>query len=461
MVAEKAGVPTVTDVCSAFVEQARAIGGMSGVPGGRVAAYPGHIDMHSVEQRSTYFRETVLPQIIAALTGPVTEPAGESGAEPALRDIVFSGTFDEVNEFFHGRGWSDGLPVVPPTIQRVEQFLKYTDRPCDEVIGVLPPSNCAATVWSVAVNGVMAGCRPEYMPVLIALVEVMATPQFNLATAGATPGWEALIILNGPIIKHLGFNCGVGALRPGPLPNTSVGRFWRLYLRNVPVFIPGSTDKGTWGRNFDVVLAENHDALDEIGWAPLSVQQGFAAGDNVVTVQSARGRGYDTAVRGSTARENLDRVSYALLCFQQNRINQITSKQSMLLGLTPLNAGVIARDGFPRKEDVVQYLWERVRLPARVIEAIGDEGSPWEARPGFGKDLRDAARMGLLPELYCESNDPERMLPVWRSPDELRIVVSGDPGRNRALIIGSNIEHGLATSKKIGLPANWEKLPKR
>ncbi|MFC1941356.1 hypothetical protein ACFLWL_03025 [Chloroflexota bacterium] len=456
-VAEKAGVPSVTELCSPFVKQGQIIAEMLGVPGARITEYPGHISVHSLEQRRKNVEEVVLPQIIKALTEPLKKARLAVAEEPGPRDIIFKGTFEEVNALFYDKQWSDGLPIIPPTIEKVEEFLKYTDRSPDEVLGMLMPSNRKATVWSVAVNGVMAGCRPESMPILMAMVEVMAEPRFSLKDAGATPGWEALVILNGPIIKQLGFNYEVGALRPGFLPNTSVGRFWRLYLRNVAQSLPGTTDKGTWGRNFHVVLAENHEVLEKIGWESLSIQQGFNADDNVVTIQSVRGRGYDAPVLGSTAKENLDMICYALLVFQQNRLSQIKDEQSVLLGLTPLNAAVIARDGYSRK-DVMQYLWEHVRLPAHLIEAVGAEGAPWNTVSGRGDNLCDAVRLDILPKLYCESDDPNRMLPLWRSPDELRIVVSGDPGRNRALIIGSNIIHGLATSKKIELPANWKEL---
>ncbi|MFC1987912.1 hypothetical protein ACFLVH_05160 [Chloroflexota bacterium] len=460
VVAEKAGIPSVTDVCSGFAEQARLVAKMAGVPGARIAEYPGHIDTHSLEQRNKYLEEVVLPQIIKGLTAPLEEPGpAVVEKEPGPKDIVFSGTFEEVNAFFYDKHWSDGLPIVPPTMEKVEEFLKYTDRAAGEVLGVLLPSYRAATVWSVAVNGVMAGCRPEYMPILIAMVEVMATPRFKMKDAGATPGWEALVILNGSIVKQLHFNYTGGALRPGSLPNISIGRFWRLYARNVPGSLPGATDKGTWGRNFHVVLAENHEALEKTGWESLSVRQGFKADDNVVTVQSIRGRGYDIVVKGNTAKENLDIISFAFLAFH-TRLRRIVDEQSVLLGLTPLNAAVIARDGYSKK-DVRQYLWEHTLQPARVFEAVGDEGTPWrKTAEGIGEDLCDAVRKGILPKLYCESDDPDRMLPIWRSPDDLRIVVSGDPGRNRALITGNNADHGLATSKKIELPANWEKLVK-
>ena len=117
---------------------------------------------------------------------------------------------------------------MPPTHEAVEEFLQFTDRDPNEVLGVILPDSRAATIWSIAVNGVMAGCRPEYMPVLIAAIEGMCDAKYGVEHSGNTPGGETLIIINGPIIKQLGFNYTQGALRDGFQANTSIGRvrYW-------------------------------------------------------------------------------------------------------------------------------------------------------------------------------------------------------------------------------------------
>ncbi|MFC1986813.1 hypothetical protein ACFLWC_07515, partial [Chloroflexota bacterium] len=220
----------------------------------------------------------------------VVWPRGKSETplidEPGSKDIIFKGTFEEVNRFFYENEWSDGLPIVPPTVEKVEEFLRYTGRSANQVIGTLLPDIREATIWNTAVNGVMAGCRPEYMPVLVGLVEAMADEIFGQAHLACTAGPEILITLNGPIIKDLGFNYEQGVLRDGFQANTTVGRFWRLFSRNVAGFVPHKTDKATFGGTWRVVLAENEDALARIGWLPMSVDQGFKAGDNVVTISS-------------------------------------------------------------------------------------------------------------------------------------------------------------------------------
>src|SRR5258705_13005942 len=174
--------------------------------------------------------EALLPQLVAGIAG-ARDAALPAVAEPGQRDVVHRGTLDEIQEHFHRNLWSDGLPVIPPTLARIERFLAQTRRAPEEVIGRLLPENRAATVWSIAVNGVMAGCRPEYMPVLVAIVEVMADPDYGMKHGGSTPGWEAMIIVNGPIREQLGLNDKQGAQRPGNQANTSIGRFYRLFAR--------------------------------------------------------------------------------------------------------------------------------------------------------------------------------------------------------------------------------------
>jgi len=139
-----------------------------GMPNLAFAMVPGHIDIQTQTELRDNLHAVTVDQVIAGLTrqpqAAVQEP------EIGVREIVLAGSFTEVNEYFYEREWSDGLPFVPPTLERVESFLHFTDRDPADVLGILLPDSRAATVWSVAVNGVMAGCRPEYMPVLVALV---------------------------------------------------------------------------------------------------------------------------------------------------------------------------------------------------------------------------------------------------------------------------------------------------
>jgi len=449
MAAEKAGVPTASIACQGFVVQGKATVAAVGMPNLPISTYPGQIPFHSDEELENNVRTVLVDQIIQALT--VQPEETKLSTEPEPRDIVLRGTFEEVNSFFYEKEWSDGLPIVPPTIEKIEEFLKYTDRPADQVIGVLLPDKRGATVWSIAVNGVMAGCRPEYMPVLIAIVEALADHKFGQEHLGHTPGTEVLITLNGPIIKELDFNYEQGALRVGFQANTSIGRFWRLYLRNVAGFLPHKTDKGTFGGTWRVVLAENEDAVAKIGWDPMSVDQGFRAGDNVVTINSCTSTDSIISVGSAKAENILDQIAARIVDTQLRLLVLFwlgPSVRPQVL-FSPCIAEAVAESGYS-KAKVKQYLYEHATFTAARYDQMF---------PGLGS-LCDAVTQGKLPKHYCESTDPSRTVPIVCSPDDFIITVSGDPGRDNCFVCAQNGFIGYPVSKKIELPANWEELLK-
>lgn len=393
------------------------------------------------------YAEKLLNQVIEALT--VEAPAKKVAAaavEPGPREIVFKGTLDEVNQFFYDNLWTDGLPIIPPTIKKVEEFLKYTNRPPDEVIGVLPPGKREATIWKIAVNGVMAGCRPEYMPVLIAVAEAITDPRYGIEHAGSTSGWAPWIIINGPIIKQLDFNYAAGVTRPGRQANTAISRFLRLFMINLPRYLVGVTDKATFGQNYFIVLAE---AEDENPWKPLSVDLGFKPGANIVTVTSAEAIS-DAFTLSGTAIDVL-----RIIAWQVTRelgavpvIMRFGPERSIVLALTPLVANLINKSGYS-KSDIKQYLFEVVKMRASEFDMLIAPDS-----------VCGYVKQGRLGKQFCESTDPNRMLPLVHSPNDFLIVVSGDPTRNRAFVTLQGGNQGLATSKEIKLPANWDKLMK-
>jgi hypothetical protein len=419
---------------------------------------PGHPDLYTAKELREFLETITLDQVIKALT---VQPEGARLVpEPGPKDIIFEGTFEEVNSFFYENKWQEGLPIVPPTIEKVEQFLKYTDQSPSKVIGVLLPDRREATIWNIAVNGVMAGCRPEYMPVLIALVEVLADPRYGVEHSSNTPGAEALITINGAIIKDLDFNYEQGALRVGFQANTSIGRFWRLYLRNVAGFLPHETDKATFGNTWRVVLAENEDAVAKIGWTPTSAEMGFEEGDNIVTVARYTGGGVIVSVFGSTAEEVLPYLEDGVvrhigweLVFTTGSLGNpgFACTQRPHLIISPCIAEVLAKSGNSR-QDVKQHMYEHARIPAWKFEQLGKWTNLHTCTLG---ELVDA---GIAPKQFSESTDPNRMIPIVCSPDDFMITVSGDPLRNNAYAFIHNGEFGFRTSKKIALPGNWEKL---
>jgi hypothetical protein len=435
-----------------------------------VATYPGVIATHERPTIERNIEDVLVDQIVRQLTDAEDEekgarlefPSGTSGENrawllfPEDRDIVVTGTFEEVNEHFLRNQWSDGLPIVPPTIDKIEAFLEFTDRAPDEVLGILHPSRAAATVWNVAVNGVMAGCRPEYMPVLLAIVEVMADPEYGLKHGGSTPGWEAMIIVNGPICGALGFDDGQGAQRPGNQANTSIGRFYRLFARNVPRFLPGSTDMTTFGQMFRAVVAENEQACAEMGWTPLHVMRGFDADESVVTITSVRAASDPFATAGETAERHLDYIVDWVKRMVEPYQSSRGYVETHVLVLTPVIASLLAGAGYS-KQDVARYLTKNAVVPARYYEwsmLQADHHPP-------GTTLASLVEKGELPRQWRESDDPERLVPLLLPQSQWLIVVAGDPLRNRSCIYRQNFKQGYATSKKVRLPAKWPPMSRR
>ena len=425
--------------------------GLSNLP---LALVPGHVGNQSAGELRDNIRAVTSEAVVANLLAPPAEAARI--VEPSPRDIVFAGGFEDVNRRFYENEWSDGLPVVPPTLAKVAEFLRFTDRDPDEVIGILLPDSRAATVWSVAVNGVMAGCRPEYMPILVALAEAMADPDYGVEHSGNTPGGETLITLNGPIVKQLGFNVEQGVLRDGFQPNTSVGRFWRLYLRNVAGFLPHKNDKATFGNTWRVVLAENEDVVEKIGWQPNSVEMGFRAGDNTVTIARYTGGNLLASVYGDTPERMMPFIADGVL--KQNTwqlvftVGTSTGTLRPLLVLSPILAETIARAGWS-KQDVKRYLYDHARLTAREFERYIGE---WTDHPI--RSLKEQANLGKIPKLFYQSDDPERMVPIVFEPDDFMIVVAGDLLRTNCYTFAHNGILGYPVAKKIALPEDWSSL---
>jgi hypothetical protein len=456
-VAERAGIPSASLIAEGFVKQAKSTVVGLGLPDLPVAIIPGHLGAYSHEQLREYSNGTILQQVIDNLTRQPVSTAIGRAPEPAATDIVFSGSFEEVNAFFYDNEWSDGLPIVPPTRAKVEAFLRFTELHPNTLLGVLLPDNRAVTVWSVAVNGVMAGCRPEYMPVLVAVAEVLCDPDYGVEHSGNTPGADSLIILNGPVAKQLKFNYEQGVMRDGFQANTTVGRFLRLFLRNLCGFLLHKTDKGCYGNTWRVVVPENDDFVKKIGWEPLCAEMGFEAGDNTVTIARYTGGDVMISATGNTPEEIMPyladgaaRMVSWQVCFTIGATARGMLRPLMIL--PPVIAEVFARHGWS-KGDVKQYLFDHARIPAWRFEKLYKD---WTETSPYS--LTELVRMGDAPKLFHASDDPNRMLPIVGDADDFQVIVSGDPLRTNVYYFQHNGSIGYPTTKKIKLPATWNEI---
>jgi hypothetical protein len=448
MAAESAGVPSVSIVCEGFEGQARATARGHGYDGLPLAVTVGHVDAQTAEEMIANFVSITVDEIIAGLT--VAAPDDEqSNDEPAALDVAVTGTIDEIHAEFVQRGWSEGLPVIPPTRDRVEALLEDSGHDPWKVIGIASSSGRDMTIWSIAVNAVMAGCRPEHLPVLIALAQILADPGYGAEHSGNTTGADALIVLDGPNAARLGFNAGTGALREGAHANTSVGRWLRLYLRNVFGFTTDEHDKATFGNSTRVVLAEDHASLHEIGWPPLSASFGFGADDDVVTMARMNSGTIIGSVFGSTPDDIVPYLANGLTRVTAWDLTHVYGlghdQYQPLLVVSPILARTFARAGWT-KSDVQRALFQHARIPAVTFERlVGD----WSNLTTGRRRLVDLVAEGFLPQVFAESDDPERLVPIVTRPERFMIAVAGDPNRSNAYALSNDGPHGWWTAKRV------------
>ncbi len=444
-VCEDAGLPSVSLVSDGFLGQAKVITKAlrySSLPVARLVGHPG---AQSEDDLKRNIREVTAQQVITGLTQQGAD-VGEDDAEPNPEVPVLIGSLEEVNDHYLRREWSDGLPIIPPTRERIERFLAHTRRPADEVVATLTlPENRAVTVWSIAVNGVMAGCRPEYMPILIALIEAMGDRNYGLEHSGNTPGADTLIILNGPIIRELGFNYTQGVMRDGFQANTTVGRFWRLALRNLAGFLPHKMDKATYGNTWRVVVPENEEVLARIGWPSVAVDMGFAPTDSTVTISRMTGGDPAVGVTGGTPEELLPFIADSVQRSVNWQIGFTLDAGTLrpVVFLSPVLAETIAAAGWSKRR-VKEYLFRHARQPAWQIERLRAD---WKRHPGW--NLTDEVKKGVLPAIFAESDDPRRLVPVVWDPEQFIVAVTGDPLRTNAYVFAHNGVLGFPVTKKI------------
>ncbi|MBI2864279.1 MAG: hypothetical protein HYX94_06915 [Chloroflexi bacterium] len=318
--------------------------------------------------------------------------------------VAVSQSVHSMYEDLYERGWTDGLPIIPPTDDLVRACIDYVGRDAGEVVGEIPPACGVATVEKVAINAVMAGCRPEYMPVLLAAIEALLDPDYVLRAVQVTTNpTTPFLIVNGPIRQQIGLNCGASALGPGFRANATIGRAIRLILLNVGGGTPVTVDKATlgWPGKFTMCLGENEEASP---WEPLHVERGFSPEESTVTVVSASGTlNLYAGTRGEFggADSALTILAHSMTAMGTNEIITAFHNHPVLI-LSQIHAGIFANVGLS-KQQVKQILWERARLP-----------------------------MGLLPPWLAEQKRAcnlvvDGMMLLTDKPERFTIIVAGGP----------------------------------
>ncbi len=325
-------------------------------------------------------------------------------------------------EYCYEQGWTDGLPVVPPELSRVEAMVAMEGRPPETVIAGHPATGLECTVQAAAVNAVMAGCLPEYFPVLVAAFEAMNEEPFNFHGSTASTGGSALLlIVSGPLVDALGMNSGVNLFGPGNRANATIGRAVRLILRNVFEMIPGISDKSTQGNpgKYTFCIGER---ADRSPWPPLHDELGYPDGVSSVTVFAAAGFLNVENHGGNTPEAILDTVADAMANY-----GCISLGQSVVV-LSPEHAEIVASTGWA-KQDVRAYLFEHAQRPIDRMQAIGKYRETEHGRQGLA-----AVHRGL-------------------GPDDILVTVGGgDAGGHSAFIPSwSRTRGSIMQSKPIGV----------
>ncbi|MFI5377404.1 MAG: hypothetical protein ACHQ8D_22420 [Candidatus Rokuibacteriota bacterium] len=322
---------------------------------------------------------------------------------------------DDLERWFE-RGVTDGLPVVPPTRERVERMLATTRRSRDDLVARVPPNYGRGTVEKLAINAVMAGCRPDYFPVVLAMVEAACDPAFNLhGQSGTTNATSPLVILNGPVRARLEVNCGAGVFGPGHRANATIGRALRLIMINLGGTKAGEISMSTLGHpgRYTYGIGEHEEASP---WEPLHVERGFAREESTVTVFSGEGPFIVNDHLSRRAPQLLASLGWSAAGLWNHKSFPLYGHTLWVIG--PEHAKTIGDEGWS-KARVKQYLYETIRRPAREL-APGPDG----AESGRLKDLLARAR-------------PEDLIPKFPSVEEIMVVVAGGTaGRFSAVIPG-------------------------
>ncbi len=345
--------------------------------------------------------------------------AAKEGSTLLARRIEIASA-DDVSEFMFDQGFSDGLPLVPPTPERVLRMLQGTHRAPQDLVATVPPNMGEATVEKVAINAVMAGCKPDYMPVILAALEAVCTDEFNIhGVTATTMGASPVIIVNGPIRDKIGMNKGLGALGAGNRANATIGRAVRLIVRNVGGGKPGGIERSTLGNpmKYTMCFAEHEERSP---WMPLHVERGFKKEDSVVTVFAMTGGPVHIVDQESRAPDQVaGSIGLGLESVFLPKMHGLPV--DTLLVVCPEHIDTLMSQGPYSKQRLRARIQEVTKRPLSEMVANGISGA--------GVSTETAEKLG-----------PEKLralVPKFASEDYIHLVVAGsDAGKFSAAFHG-------------------------
>jgi hypothetical protein len=445
---EKFGKPGIFVVTDNFGHDAKSSADDNGMPTIRIVTVPAQ---EFYKRRIS--REEVKPVAVGAINAMIdalTHPLTQEEAKPKPKQIKMSRTIkitaasyelavEKFNQSFLDNHWGDGLPLIPPTPKRVKWMLTGTGRSPQEVIGTVAPKNGTATIEKIAINAVMAGAKPEYLPVIIAAMEGLTDKKFDLLHVMTSSGsFNLLIMVNGPIAKEINMNSGIGFLGHGWRANNTIGRAVRLSLVNLGYLWPAENDMALIGRPSSHTFNTFAENEENSPWEPYHVSLGYKKEDSCVTVSTVGSYEGGMTIYGGgavalwSARSILeqiikdissDRRIFAL--FKRGVANPAAHPRKHIIMLHPECAIELQRLGYTR-ESLQKYLYERTSVPYEELspEEVRAIQERIEGSVAGGMILSDIIPQNRI-TVFREVLKPGGKVPVVISPEEIHIIVAG------------------------------------
>lgn len=462
--AEYIGIPSVTIGAPTFISQIHSTGVNRGVPVLRTAEYPGAFSSHSAEELRENAKNILWPQIVEGLTKNITEEEialYKNSEKRPYNEIVYYGNYEEIQDFCSINGWTDGLPIIPPTDDKIQEYLKFTPLKENDVLGVYPLAYRECTVYTVAANAVMSGVPKEFMPLCIAFVQCLDNGEWRRPLA-STHGWSPFAWINGPIARQLGIDHGQGMI--SEKNNKALGRFIDLCMLNIGGYYTKENRMGTFGYLSPWTFSEDEEACLRVGWEPYHVTQGYDLNANTLTAASALAWGNNVTPATNDAKQIMNLLAFDITEKQQNGLGNTNPQVYRTIFITEYVAKDLSKM-YKSKSDLEDELIETARRPldlrnyAHYWANTGSQQfrrrSLKEHKLMLSKDKKEKVRKTCVPDWYKGLINDEEILTIGTmNKGETPILVTGDTDRNKFQVMPG----GGYVTIEIKIPENWNQL---
>ncbi len=479
LAAEYIGIPAVVVGAETFIAQIQSTGLSRGVPVVRTAAYPGAFAADTTEEQERKARDILYSQVVEGLTTQITQAEIDkiAGAVNSAQynDVIFTGSYQRIQEFYEVNEMTDGLPVVPPTKSKVEYYLAYSGYEAEDLVCigrnneemVVPPANRKITAYQVAVNAVMAGCPPEYMPLCMAITRCLGNGDFYKPLV-STHAWTPYVLVNGPIAEELGISYGENMTNAEA--NKLLGRFMSLAMLNLAGYKIKENRMGTFGYMEPFVFAEDEEACSDIGWQPYHVTQGFKADENVITCGSTMTWGNSVTPATDNAEKIMQLMSWDITEKQQNGLGNTNPRVPRMIFMTAETAKDLA-ESYTSKDTLEDALISTARRPLWMrtyAHYWANTGSKIHLNQTIDEHYSFIAdgngTENVEPDIVEKTNVPEWLKGIinFASIDTAQTM---DKGHTAIVVTGGNARSefqvmpgGDCASYEVKLPDNWDAL---